>query len=389
MPPPSSTSVLAMLPKQTPPLPRIDSLLLDTPTAYRFETFHSTGAVSATASQQRSERHRLSTAPLLFVSKCSISQPAVETGHLRYFAALRAPAATTPPSPTSKSKASAIPSGDRTWTSTRPRQNNFVFALATLYDSHVLYILRTSPTSLPGAKIRSPPPIQHVVYQAAGQESTVSPLLSPRQPLLHPDIVPGSHDVQEATFVNRFGLAHGNVLSEFDPDIVHAEDFNDSKRDFREVSIPSPLLPSVPSQLTNTLNLAATLARESVANTILAYSELIPSLASTSPSRTIRRRLFPFKLADAANAVLPALDRCGVARSLRPRAVALTGHITLPRAGLQFRLTAGKYPPRRVEQRVPRRLRCCCCRCPAAQRRTQVDTWDADPLRRVAPSKHD
>ncbi|KAK7001846.1 NAD-specific glutamate dehydrogenase [Favolaschia claudopus] len=267
---------------------RIDDLFLDTTTPYRLETFRSIGAVSATASQQLR---------CYFVSKCSFPPlPAVETDDIRAYS-----------DPTFLSKASenTLQIYSQAMADVRARRygpvlshfqvegtrqhrlviaydsnasptKHFFSALSNLYHFYALYSLRKYVerfsngvtiislylNPLPGAEVSGAPPIEHAIYQVKKEASLLFCL--PDNPFFLPK-APGSHAVQEATyaycgwifaqhFTNRLGPAYlslRNVLSESDP--VHAEVLNDIKRRFRE----------------------ETFTRESIANTILAYPELI------------------------------------------------------------------------------------------------------------------
>ncbi|KAF7296671.1 NAD-specific glutamate dehydrogenase [Mycena chlorophos] len=265
---------------------RIDDLFLDTDTPYRLETYRSHGSVSATASQQLR---------CYFVSKCTFPPlPKEETDDIRAYS-----------DPKFLEKASEntlqiYQNAMRTvkarrygpvlslfqvegtrqhrlviaFDSHKAKTRHFFSALSNLYHFYALYSVRKYveqfsngitiislylnplPNS-PGA-----PPIEHSIHQVMKEASLLFCL--PDNPFFLPK-APGSHAVQEATyaycgwifaqhFCNRLGpayLALLGVLNADDP--THAEVLAAVQRRFRE----------------------ETFTRESIANVIFAYPELI------------------------------------------------------------------------------------------------------------------
>ncbi|KAF7299440.1 NAD-specific glutamate dehydrogenase [Mycena indigotica] len=265
---------------------RIDDLFLDTDTPYRLETYRSLGSVSATASQQLR---------CYFVSKCNFPPlPKEETDDIRAYS-----------DPIFLEKASENTlqiyqnamktvkarrygpvlnhfqvEGTRqhrlviAYDSHKGKTRHFFSALSNLYHYYALYSVRKYVEQfsngitiislylnpLPGA--HGAPPIEHSIYQVMKEASLLFCL--PDNPFFLPK-APGSHAVQEATyaycgwifaqhFCNRLGpayLALLNVLNADDP--AHAEVLAAVQRRFRE----------------------ETFTRESIANVITAYPDLI------------------------------------------------------------------------------------------------------------------
>ncbi|KAF7293987.1 NAD-specific glutamate dehydrogenase [Mycena kentingensis (nom. inval.)] len=265
---------------------RIDDLFLDTDTPYRLETYRSLGSVSATASQQLR---------CYFISKCTFPPlPKEETDDIRaYSDSMFLEKASENTLQIYQNAMRSVKTrrygpvlslfqveGTRqqrlviAYDSHKSKTRHFFSALSNLYHYYALYSVRKYVEQFsngitiislylnPLPDVQGAPPIEHSIYQVMKEASLLFCL--PENPFFLPK-APGSHAVQEATyaycgwifaqhFCNRLGpayLALLTVLNADDP--AHAEVLAAVQRRFRE----------------------ETFTRESIANVITAYPELI------------------------------------------------------------------------------------------------------------------